>query len=669
MQPQEFSSRTNTQRAVFNEIRNYLAGRLVGATRDRTLLEEVVKALFSRSHLTHRGGIRGPVDGGPTKVGLAYHGAYQELQRDLPELFPPGTAFQFDDTTLRYVDSKIHDIDVRDLNSDPLGDAFQVFIGSEVRGNEGQFFTPVNAVQWIVEAVDPGPGERVIDPACGAGSFLHLAAKYLAKKGVSESGVAASIYGIEKDQYLASLAAKHVGLITLRSPNIVCGDSLAFVGLDGRPIPDEYRSNFDVVIANPPFGAKIISASDDVRRLFSLAYKHRRTPYGNIKTSELSQKTPPQILFVERIVSLLSKGGRAGIVLPESLVSSSKTGHVVDYIRETCDIQAVVGMPESLFKTSGKGGTHTKTCLLVFRKKGKGRKVNGGRIYIAETKWCGHDSRGNVIPHDDLPTTLAELKAPKSAPKLGRWMAEDGLKESILAPRYYNPEGDRLLDSLKETHDLITFRDLVDDQVIDVSVGVEVGKLAYGQGDIPFVRTSDISNWEIKLDPKHCVSNEVYEQNRRKAAVMEGDILMVKDGTYLIGACAFVTKYDERILFQSHLYRLRVLRPDVISPHMLLAVLSSPPVQSQIKSKQFTQDIIDSLGARLYELVLPIPRDLLHRRQIETLVAKVIDDRVEARELARRARLGVADPTLLDQNMDETGLMAGQVMLSSPSSK
>jgi type I restriction enzyme M protein len=79
-----------------------------------------------------------------------------------------------------------------------------------------------------------------------------------------------------------------------------------------------------------------------------------------------------------------------------------------------------------------------------------------------------------------------------------------------------------------------------------------------------------------------------------------------------------------------------------LNPFLLLAVLSSPVVQRQVKSKQFTQDIIDSLGERINELVLPIPKSKELRQEITEMVTTAINARVEARELAKRARLAVA---------------------------
>jgi type I restriction enzyme M protein len=51
---------------------------------------------------------------------------------------------------------------------------------------------------------------------------------------------------------------------------------------------------------------------------------------------------------------------------------------------------------------------------------------------------------------------------------------------------------------------------------LSISTGDEVGKLAYGTGPVPFIRASDLANWEIKTDPKHGVSRDIYEALRTK---------------------------------------------------------------------------------------------------------------------------------------------------------
>jgi len=638
---------------VFQGLRNYLAGRVIGVTRDSALLQEVVKCLFCHTHLKRSGDLP---DGriGEMELSKLYRPTFRRIVQEYPTVFEKDEEILLDPHSLWFTHQALSDVSIDSEDSDPVGDAYQTFVGSEIRGNEGQFFTPTAAVSWLVRAIDPRPGETVIDPACGSGAFLGVAAAHMRAAGASPAQLQKAIIGIEKDSFLASLAAQHLSLSIGKEAKIYCADSLSLIDSKGKKLPSSLAGGFDVLFANPPFGAKIISADESVRRKYQLAYKWIKGSDGHyIQTDKLSSRTAPQVLFVERILSLLRAGGRAGLVLPESLISSPKHAYVVDYLMGEAEILGVVGMPESLFKTSGKGGTHTKTCLLTLQKHDK-NSTSEQKIYFAEAKWCGHDSRGNSVPKDDLPIILSEYQKPKQAKiksgnssttnDFGIWINRSEIRDLVLAPRYYDPEGRAELDQLKETHELLSFGDLIERGVISYTTGVEIGKLAYGTGEIPFVRTSDISGWEIKLDPKHTVSEEVYQRHAEKLDVRAGDILMVKDGTYLIGTCAIVTEYDERILYQSHLYKIRVNNPEVVSPEVLLAILSSQPVQRQIQSKRQTQDIIDSLGTRIRDLIIPVPRSKATKDRIQRLVRKVIKDRIEARELARLARIEVMRP-------------------------
>ena len=213
--------------------------------------------------------------------------------------------------------------------------------------------------------------------------------------------------------------------------------------------------------------------------------------------------------------------------------------------------------------------------------------------------------------------------------------------DDIYLPKYYNPEIPAKLNALSETHDLIRFGDLVKKGTLTLSTGHEVGKLAYGTGDVPFIRTSDIANWEIKIDPKHGLHNDIYQYHRKKQDVQEKDILLVRDGTYLVGTCALITSLDTKIVYQSHIYKIRATDAEEIHPYLLLAVLSNPLVREQILAKRFTQDIIDTLGSRIRELILPIPKSAEARKRIVDDVRTVIGHRIAARELARRTVLRV----------------------------
>lgn len=634
-------------KVVLRRIRNYLAGQVVGLTRDEALLDEVLKCAYCRVTLEREGAAYTAASHvTAADVTKQYRRVFRHICERFPTLFDAKDELLLGLDEILYVDRELAKLDVLGATQDLIGDIYETFIGSAYRGQEGQFFTPKTAVQALVALTRPTAEDLIIDPACGSGSFLLEAARNIAERG---EVCPERIHGVDKDTYLVRLSQLHLALQFDTLFPIHGADSLLWSGNGFETSRTQgLQGQFTLVLTNPPFGSKIVALNGDARQNFALTHKWRyakRTGRYSMQDS-LERNTPPQVLFVERCLSLLSPGGRLGIVLPESTLSNSRYRHVVQYILDRTTPVAVIGMPEALFKTSGRGGTHTKVCLLVLR---NGPAQPEHEIFMAEAKWCGHDSRGREIPKDDLPTIVERFAAFQAggtiAPgRLGFTVPYKELRNHVLAPRYYDPEPILLMNNLRATHDFFKVGDLVKAGQLSIATGDEVGKLAYGTGDIPFVRTSDISNWEIKVDPKHGVSREIYKRYVVKQDVRAGDLLMVRDGTYLIGACAFISQHDTKIVYQSHFYKLRVHENAPFDTYLLLAVLSSAPVAAQIKTMSFTLDIIDSLGDRINDLVLPIPKSPEHRQHVSEMVRRAIESRIEARELTREVRETVVAP-------------------------
>jgi type I restriction enzyme M protein len=640
---------------AFRDIRNYLAGQFIGSTRDSALLDEVMKCLFYKLYVEL--GHAKPIGNDESVIDRAKHArsVFSTVRKDFHDIYSSETEILLSPEAISYILDTCS-FSLIDSRSDPVGDAFEVFVGGEARGSVGQFFTPRSVTDLLTELVDPKPEETVIDPACGAGGFLASVARHHLAGGLSKTDlghvVASNLYGIDKDEYLVNLARLHVSLLTGGEPRIICADSIALRNDSGSVQSSLPTDGLDVVLTNPPFGAKIISALPQVLRSFQLARKWRLDASTDKwePTNEIRTQVPPQVLFVERCLSILKDGGRFGMVLPESLISNKTHRFVVQYLMDRAHVTAVIGMPDALFKTSGKGGTHTKTCLVVAQK--DERRLRGETfVFMAEAKWCGHDSRAKRIPHNDLPVIAENIHAYRktghlSASTLGFIIKESEIKENVLCPHYYDPKIEEDLEKLADTHHLWRFGDLVDEGTLSIATGDELGKLAYGTGEIPFVRTSDMSNWEIKTDAKHGVEREIYNRLKKKQDVQPYDLLMVRDGTYLIGTCAIVSPAEKEILYQSHIYKIRVNKNSKgLNAFNLLAVLTCPVVQRQIRAKQFTQDIIDSLGSRILELVLPISKDAHKREQIDELVKSAIEQRALARESAQKARELAGAPT------------------------
>ena len=207
------------------------------------------------------------------------------------------------------------------------------------------------------------------------------------------------------------------------------------------------------------------------------------------------------------------------------------------------------------------------------------------------------------------------------------WKRSDEIENSTFIPKYYDPTIRKQLAALSQTHECYTIRELLDAQILKINTGHEIGKLAYGTGDIPFIRTSDISNWEIKTTPKQGVSEDVYLKYAPSQDVQVGDVLLVRDGTYLIGTNCIVSALDKKMLFQSHILKLRVMKEENLTPQLLFLSLNTDIVQKQIRSIQFTADTIDTIGDRYLDIVLPFPSETAKAAFLTNSVEKLLDVR------------------------------------------
>jgi hypothetical protein len=190
---------------------------------------------------------------------------------------------------------------------------------------------------------------------------------------------------------------------------------------------------------------------------------------------------------------------------------------------------------------------------------------------------------------------------------LGFSISRDKVKSRVLVPKYYDPRVSEELNSLQEEYSekWMPLSSYIEKGFITAETGAEVGKMAYGTGSVPFLRTTDIVDLEVRRDPRHLVDSTVYERYQRKAGVQAGDVILVRDGTYLVGSSAIVGENDGAALICGGLYRLRILRRDEISPESLLLALNLPIVRKQFRGFQFTRDVIDTLGKRALDVMIP----------------------------------------------------------------
>lgn len=250
-------------------------------------------------------------------------------------------------------------------------------------------------------------------------------------------------------------------------------------------------------------------------------------------------------------------------------------------------------------------------------------------------------------------TPLIDEGSVEELRNLGFTLRVTALVGNVLIPKYYDPTLSEELGSLRSDYDLLSVNELVEAGLLEVATGIEVGKMAYGTGPVPFIRTSDMSNWELKGDPKQRVAESYYRALHPRTDVKPNDIFVVRDGTYLVGTSGIVGARDSRVLYCGGLYKLRSAEPDRLDPYLLLAMLNTPVVRRQMKSKQFTRDIIDTLGRRLLEVVVPIPKDAAFRHEIGSETQRIVERRAALRDEARQLAIDIEGASGLDDEERE----------------
>lgn len=407
-------------KAIFRDIRNHLAGMTTGITRDEALAQEIISILFCKILDEQE---RGPDDIVQFRAGIGE--SAEAVQKRILGLFDQVKTATFDDVfskeetikldpeSLLYVVGELQNYCLMEADRDAVGDAFEVFIGPALRGSEGQFFTPRNVIKMMVDILDPQPGENIIDPACGSGGFLIVALEHVwmrLKEEVKRKGwnerqlfkreveVATRHFrGIDKDSFLAKVTKAYMAIVGDGRGGVFCENSLV-PPEDWPPIMRENAAlgTFDVLLTNPPMGKKIVVKGEHLLSQYKLGYKWKRNKdTGQMEPSTvIHEDQPPQIIFLERCLQFLKPGGRMGIVLPEAVFGMPTYEYVVNFLRKHTKMRGIVSMPEALFKTSGKGGTHAKVCVLFLENTPPGEGDNY-EIFMADVKWCGHDSRGN----------------------------------------------------------------------------------------------------------------------------------------------------------------------------------------------------------------------------------------------------------------------------------
>lgn len=267
---------------------------------------------------------------------------------------------------------------------------------------KGQRFTPRNVVDFMVDLVNPKLSETLYDPACGTGGFIVSSLKHIKNEldVAFDSGdihnpsekykqyAGEKLFGTDIEDTVIQLAKANMLVHGDGHNHIICHDALYFDDASKSktyPIEDVVTVNggFDIILTNPPFGG--IKIDPELLSGYKLATRAK---------SELTQ-----VLFIERCISLLKKGGRLGIILPDGILNNIKLKYVREYIFQETNIKAVISLPNGTFKPYGAGPK--ASILFLQKKKYTGEKQD--KILMAEVENIGYTVSGKKEVKEDLP--------------------------------------------------------------------------------------------------------------------------------------------------------------------------------------------------------------------------------------------------------------------------
>jgi type I restriction enzyme M protein len=415
---------------AFRRCHNYIAGNQ-GLQKPQAFWE-LLKLIFCKIHderhndevefyasANERHGINGPL-----KIQKRIEALFTQVKDDYPTIFKRSEVIDLKPAVLAYLVTQLQMYSLLESDIDVKGRAYEEIVGSNLRGDRGEFFTPRNICRMAVEMLDPTEKQLVLDPACGTGGFLITAMNHVIEKirGAellkwgnnitrAEEAIKARIRKFA-EHFIVGLDF-NPELVKASKMNMVmnndgAGGLFQANSLEAQPTwdPDLAERNLmgrvDILFTNPPFGSKIPVDQPSILEKFDLghiwSYDKPRDKW--IKSENIQKSQPPEILFIERCVRFLKPGtGRLAIVLPDGILGSPGLGYVRQWILENATVLASIDMHPDTFQPF----VSIQTSLLVLQRKPNNLiavetaagTINDYSVFMALANHVGHDKRGN----------------------------------------------------------------------------------------------------------------------------------------------------------------------------------------------------------------------------------------------------------------------------------
>ena len=330
---------------------------------------------------------------------------------------------------------QIHEFDFSKLDYEVVGSIFERLIGPEERHKYGQFYTRVEVVDLINSFCIQTGDAKVLDPACGGGTFLVRA--YARKRVLAESrnhrDLLTDIYGTDISQFAAHLTTMNLATRDLvedenyprvgrsdffdvlpDSPFVKLPQKLKSQGL-GTKYQDIKIPPLDAVVGNPPYvrqedipKAKV-KPKDGGPEIGTKEFYSRRV--SQMSSAKLSGRSDLHCYFWPHATTFLKQDGMLGFITSSQWLDVEYGFHLQRWLLQNYEVLAVLESPVEPWFV----GARVATTVTIARRCDDAQRRNN-----------------NMVRFIELRKPLAEMLE-SDGTTLGAMLAADGLRDELLS--------------------------------------------------------------------------------------------------------------------------------------------------------------------------------------------------------------------------------------------
>ena len=332
-------------------------------------------------------------------------------------------------------------------NPDILGNSYEYLIrafADDSGKKGGEFYTPKEVVQLLVQLIKPEAGNTIYDPTCGSGGMLIESAHYIANNGgMIGEYVDCTLKGQEKNLGTWAICKINMIVHNFKDSDIRKGDTLG----SPKHITNGELETFDRVIANPPFSlsnwweaAEVDIKTDAKGNAITPKYNDLVSDeYGRFKYG-IPPRSYGDLAFLQHMLSVLKQNGKMGIVLPHGvLFRSSSEGKIREALLKEDLIEAIVGLPAKLFYNTG------IPASIIIINKSKPQELKNKVIIIDASSEYKEGKNQNTLNPESIAKTVNAYETKADIEKFMRIVDLEEIKEND-----YNLNIARYIDTSSE---------------------------------------------------------------------------------------------------------------------------------------------------------------------------------------------------------------------------